>query len=229
MDRPGSGLRRLIGLLLALNLGVLVFGWGLGYWRNQTGQPMTFNADKIRLVSELRPDNPTRANPQAAAQAVPEAVKAVPVPNCVAWSGLDADELARVEASLKEAGITTAQYDLTLAKKLGWWVFIPPMADAEALRAVMEALRQKGVTDLAVVRGGTMANAVSLGAFPSLARARIHAALMTGKEIEGVRYGPRLGSGEVRLILNNAVPAERRKKLAGLWPSSLVPGACAGE
>lgn len=230
MDRPGSGLRRLIGLLLVLNLGVLAYGLALEYWRGRAEPPLAFNGDKIRLLAEFRPDSPTREGAPAPVEPVPAApAEAAPESRCLVWPGLDADSLAQVEARLAAAGIAAEAYEPVLAKKLGWWVYLPPVPDADALRAALDDLRAKGVTDLAAVRSGSMLNAISLGAFPTLARARAHAELMARKGVAGVRYGPRPGTGEVRLTIQNTVSADALAKLAGLWPQDLRPGVCAGE
>jgi hypothetical protein len=229
MDRPGSGLRRLVGLLLVLNLGVLGFGFGAEYWRGQSAPPLTFNADKIRLVSEPGPQLQAAAKPVAPAQEPPAETEVESAPGCLAWKGLDADDLAEVEADLKRAGVAASGYDLTLGKKLGWWVFLPPQQDAEALRATMKAIRAKGVEDLAAVRSGSMANAISLGVFPTLQRARARAAQMAGKGIAGVRYAPRPGAGEVRLHLDAKLSRDVVAKIGDAWSSKLRPRACSGN
>ncbi len=230
MDRPGSGLRSLIGLLLVLNLGVLAYGFALEYWRGRAEPPLAFNGDKIRLMAEFRPESPARASgPPAEEQAPTTLVEPARESRCLVWPELDADSLAQVGAKLAAVGVEADAYDLILAKKLGWWVYLPPLADADALRAALDDIRAKGVTDLAAVRSGSMVNAISLGAFPTLARARAHAALMERKGVTGVRHGPRPGTGEVRLVLPDSVSAETLAKLAGLWPQNLRPGVCPAE
>ena len=43
-------MRKLIGLLLALNLGMLVVGLAWQFAARESSQPLIFNADKIRLL-----------------------------------------------------------------------------------------------------------------------------------------------------------------------------------
>lgn len=230
MDRPGSGLRRLIGLLLVLNLGVLAYGFALEYWRGRAEPPLAFNGDKIRLMAEFLPENTARESTSPVVEQAPTApVETARESRCLVWPELNADSLAQVEAKLAAAGVEADAYDLILAKKLGWWVYLPPLADADALRAALDDIRAKGVTDLAAVRSGSMVNAISLGAFPTLARVRAHAALMAKKGVAGVSYAPRPGAGEVRLTLPNTVSADVLARLAGMWPQDLRPDTCPSE
>ena len=48
-------MRKLIGLLLALNLGVLLAGLALHFWPASDSPSASFNADKIRLLALSAP------------------------------------------------------------------------------------------------------------------------------------------------------------------------------
>ena len=67
MHRPGSGLRRLTGLLLLLNTGLLAGGLVMTYWPSQTGGIPEFNTEKIRLLDiggqGQRPEMPVQPAP----------------------------------------------------------------------------------------------------------------------------------------------------------------------
>lgn len=226
MHRPGSGLRRLTGLLLLLNIGLLAGGLVVTYWPSHTGTAPEFNAEKIRLLDiggaisgqGHRPETPV----QTAA-----AASGARAPACLNWPSLDADALAAVESHLRAAGLASAEPQFRLAKPLGWWVYQPPFRDAEALRQALEAARGKGVSDLAPVRGGRLANALSLGVFPSLEKARAHAAALTAKGLAEVRVGPRPEAGEVRLVF--PVNARLPGNPAEGWPKELHPGICEAD
>ena len=132
-----------------------------------------------------------------------------------------------IEAHLKQAGIAANAYDIELAKQLGWWVFLPPAENKEALQAMVDEVRRLGVTDYAAVRGGSMLNALSLGAFGKLAQAREHAARLAKKGIKGLKFGPRPESGEARLVFFESVPSSALPKAEAGWPSGLQPERCA--
>lgn len=239
MDRPGSGIRRLTGLLLVLNLGVLVGGLGISNWPAQVVSTLEFNGDKVKF--QRGPDDNGLASVRAKATApvdttpvaTTEAVDAkAPASACLSWRSLDADGLVAVEARLKQAGISPGDYELQLDKRLGWWVYLPPFANAEAVRAAMEDARAKGVSDMAPVRSGKMANALSLGAFPNLEKARAQATNLTGKGIKGVKFGPRPEAGEVRMLFSGTKPKlsseAQLQNLLENWPQNLRPNLCGG-
>jgi hypothetical protein len=191
------------------------------YWPSQTGGIPEFNTEKIRLLDiggqGQRPEMPVQPAPVVSSMRV----------SCLNWPSLDADALAAVEAHLRASGLASAEPQFRLAKPLGWWVYQPPFRDAEALRQALEAARNKGVSDLAPVRGGRLANALSLGAFPSLEKARAHAAALTAKGLAEVRFGPRPEAGEVRLVF--PVNARLPGNPAEGWPKDLHPGICEAD
>ena len=226
MDRTGSGFRRLIGLLVVLNIGVLLMGMGLNYWASKVSPPLTFNADKIQLLQDVRP---VKAKPQpdveAPSDTVPPEESSQEKVACPAWGGLNADQVSQIESHLRQFGVPDGADDLQLGMRLGWWVYLPPMANAQALQVVMEDARSKGVKDMAQVRSGPMENALSLGVFPGYDGARKHAQAMTNRGLRGVRFGPRPDSGLVQLVVLQDTP-QIRKALGSTWPPGLSPNAC---
>jgi hypothetical protein len=232
---------RLIGLLALLNVVVLAVGLSMEQVRGHPAVLVDFNADKVRLLGRAeRPQAAPAAATAAtaatdsedAAAKVPEATaeanagSPTPRPRCLSWSGLDESLLAEIEARLKSAGIAASRYDIRLQKRLGWWVYLPPFANAEAMQAAIDAARKKGVTDIAPLRSGEMMNALSLGAFPTLSAARAHSEKLRALGVHGLRMGPRPNSGSARLTIADKVP---EAKLAGLsegWDKERAPLLC---
>jgi hypothetical protein len=213
---------RWIGLLLLLNGGVLLAGLGLGLWLSKPGPTPEFNADKIRLLESPQSVEETRTSPEVdpVAQEEAEARRA-----CLSWPRLDADGLAAVQAHLDSRGVTRER-EFRVGQALGWWVYLPPLPDAEALRVALEEVNAKGIRDFAAVRGGRLANAVSLGVFPSLDRARAHAAALEAKGLRGLRYGPRPEAGPVRLLWEEKAGGTPAASLGQGWPQGLTPAVC---
>lgn len=225
MDRPGLGLRRLIGLLLILNVGILLAGWAGRVWHGQSKPLVTFNAEKIQLLEDLQPGK--KPSPATASSGEEAAVLKAAEP-CLTWDSLDADGVAQVQAHLRQLGVADADYDLVVEMRLGWWVYIPPLENTAALQVVIEDARGKGVKDMAPVRSGSMANALALGTFPTMDGARKHSQDMTEKGLRGVRYGPRPGAGLARLVTVRDSSALRQAS-ATPWPAGLAPDACKKE
>ncbi len=57
-------------------------------------------------------------------------------------------------------------------RQLGYWVYLPPMETEAAAEERLEELRERGITDLSLVRQGERRYAISLGVFSSRERAR---------------------------------------------------------
>lgn len=227
MGRPRLGLRGLTGLLVALNAGALLVGVLVSVWPERQGAVLEFNGDKVKLLSLQIPESGSSPQPHVEPSAQePARPDSQADTGCLAWQALDGDNLGKVEAALKNLGLGREAYQLTLEKPLGWWVYLPVFRSTEALRQAMDELRLKGVGDMAPVRSGSMANALSLGAFPSLDKARLQAERLTAKGVAGVRYGPRPGSGPIRLTLSGEPPADFSTSLETALPPSIRPGAC---
>ncbi len=245
---------KLIGLLALLNVVVLLVGMSMEAVRDQPAALLGFNADKVRLVGKVeRPqaDPVAVAEPAGASDAMEEApvpdvvaepalpaeptVPVAPVhagvpvqggARCLVWAGLEADVWSEIEVRLKNAGIKPADFDMRLDKPLGWWVYLPPFPSAEAARAEVEALRRRGVKDIAPVRGGALVNAVSLGVFPTLEKARAHADSLARLGLESMRIGPRPKSGTATLVIAPQVAADKLARLAVGWGRGVNPKVC---
>jgi hypothetical protein len=242
MDRTGNirpGAWKLIGLLLALNLGVFLAGMALQRWLPDEPAPLVFNAEKIRLVAaSVNSAARQSATPQAPADAVAANAPRAPAKaetasslRCLSWTSLDADALLAIETHLRQLGLAANAYDIELAnepgKSLGWWVFLPPLENKAALQAKIEEARRLGVSDLAPVRGGSMRNALSLGAFAKLEQARAHAAALAEKGLKDVKFGPRPGAGAARLVFAARVADSALPSAESGWPEGLQPARCA--
>lgn len=228
-------MRRLIGLLLALNLGVMLAGLALQYWSGQTPPAALFNADKIRQLDLSMPTPPPveaiavpTPPPVEAAASPPAASVAPPAPRsrCLQWASLDVTSFQSIERYLAQSGFTFEDSALTLEKNLGWWVFLPPQENQIEVQARVDEITRLGITDFALVRGGSMRNAVSLGTFARAAQARQHVANLSRKGVKGMQYGPRPEAGVARLQLPASLADGRLEKLLAAWPREVRPIPC---
>lgn len=228
MDRAGSWLRGLTGLLLALNLGLFAVGLLAQNWPVQASGPRNMNAEQILLAATLPQVAASAEAMPASAADLPAEVAELPAPDayhCLAWSKLDTERVLAMEKSLAEAGLKATDYHWETDEKLGWWVYLPPLPDATRMRAAIDALRAQGVMDADPVRAGSMIHAVSLGMFPSLDKARLHHAAMVKKGVKEAVYGPRPGLETIRLVLVNA-PGQDLSEALRQAGRGLMPEAC---
>lgn len=225
---------RLIGLLLLLNGVILVAGLSMEHVRAQPARLVDFNADKVRLLERVeRPvvvpaDTSDTAVVASVTPPEPTMRVATGASRCLSWPGLDVGLMGEIETRLRAVGIDDTHYELKLEKRLGWWVYLPPFADAGAAQAAIEVAREKGVKDIVAVRGGAMAHAVSLGAFPTLAKARAQLQALRALGVQGAVAGPRPNSGAARLILADTVPGAGLVGLGKDWGRH-APLACKGN
>lgn len=230
MDRAGSRLRALTGLLLALNLGLAGVGLGVAYWPRHEAMLPTMNAEQIRLaVTTPMPGRSRDATSvTSSASALPEGPEAAVMPSaagrCLTWHQLDSERALALDQALIEAGLKVGDYAWELSEKLGWWVYAGPYEDSAQMRAWIAEAHRRGVADVEPVRGGPMSNAVSLGVFAELGHARRHADLMRHKGLQDVRYGLRPKVETARLILNKpdtpALTDAIRRASRGLLPQA---------
>ncbi len=222
-----------LGLLL-LNVVVLVAGLTLEYQLEQPRALSGYNADKVRLLDR---DGADAAGDSAAEPAMAQAAdgssspvgsarqdaaptgKAGGLAGAVAQPGgpvclrvglegtaaYDALRRAMAQAGLGGQGLRTDG-------RLGWWVYWPPLDDPVEQVQALAAIDRAGVRDVAPIRQGPMARAISLGMFASEAAARAQHGLLTRKGLTALRYGPRPGIRAVYLDL----PAAERDKLTPL-------------
>lgn len=223
-----------LGLLL-LNVVVLAAGLTLEHWRAQPRGPVGYNADKVRLLPKAgvtpvggaeaktpgartaaMASGPTTrpANDMATAEGDSGAVvgrKAQPTgPVCLKADLAGSAAYAALRRAMAQAGL--AGRTLRTEERLGWWVYWPPLDDPVQQVQALAAIDRAGVKDVAPIRQGPMARAISLGMFASEADARVQHDVLARRGLEALRYGPRPGIRAVYLD----IPAAELDKLTAL-------------
>ena len=103
---------------------------------------------------------------------------------CVRVTGFDdAADAAEAKALLRERGVDADVRQARNEVVKDHWVFHPPLPSRAEAIAKMEEMRAEGVEDLAVMRDGDQANAISLGIYRSTNNMRRRIA-----ELEGIGY-----------------------------------------
>lgn len=225
MDRPMFGRAGSIALgLLLLNVVVLAAGLTMEHWRDQPRALIGYNADKVRVLNEagVVPAGavatmaaPATAGPgDAAAHAESDAATsggagglsgqaAQPAePACFKVSLTGAAAYAALRQAMGQVGLDGRP--LRTEERLGWWVYWPPVDDPVEQVQALAAIERAGVKDVAPIKRGPMARAISLGMFASEADARAQHAALARKGLTALRYGPRPGIRAVYLDLSGA-------------------------
>lgn len=232
MDRPRFGRAGSIALgLLLLNVVVLAAGLALEHRRDQTRTLTGYNADKVRLLNKAggEPDGgvaalekgvQTAARPSTASDreeiASATAADGPPVqaqatgPACFKANLAGPTAYAALRRAMGQAGLSGQS--LRTEERLGWWVYWPPLDDPVQQVQALAAIDQAGVKDVAPIRQGPMARAISLGMFASEADARAQHGVLVRKGLTALRYGPRPGIRAVYLD----IPAAEQDKLTAL-------------
>lgn len=236
MDRPMFGRAGSIALgLLLLNVVVLVAGLTLEHWRAQPRALIGYNVDKVRLLNKVgaTPDGGGVAKPEGAqadaasnlSTAQPDDAAVSPAggsggvdgqvalptgPVCLKASLAGPAAYAALRRAMGQAGL--GGQSLRTEERLGWWVYWPPLDDPVQQVQALAAIDRAGVKDVAPIRQGPMARAISLGMFASEADARAQHGVLSRRGLEALRYGPRPGIRAVYLD----IPAADRDKLPAL-------------
>jgi hypothetical protein len=211
MTDMGRGGRVVLWLLLA-NVLLLAAGLALQRWQDQPKLLAGYNADKVRLLEPAAPGTAERPAAKAADAAV-STERPGAGPLCLAAALTGAADYQALRQALRDAGLD--RVELRMDERLGWWVYWPPITDPVEQVQVLAAIGKAGVRDVAPIRRGPMARAISFGMFASEADARAHRELLRGKGLDKLEYGPRPGVGEVMLIVPaaDATRVERLRRL----------------
>lgn len=156
--------RALIVLLLVLNLGVGMW-WAL---RPATTSPPTpggpMGAPRLLLLREA--PQPARAVTVATTPAAPAPSTMIATARrCVAFGPFtDAMTLAQASAKLQ---LQVARLHVREASTTGhgWRVWLPPLADHDAARAMAARIAAAGFKDYYIVPGGDEGNSIALGRY----------------------------------------------------------------
>lgn len=237
-----------LGLLL-LNVVVLAAGLTLEHWRAQPRALIGYNADKVRVVKRagLTPAGGVEApavsartaaatgqatgqpedSTTPAAGGVAQRMTPPSGPLCLRAGLAGPTAYTALRRAMGQAGL--GGLPLRTEERLGWWVYWPPLTDPVEQVQALAAIDRAGVRDVAPIRQGPMARAISLGMFASEADARAQHGVLSRKGLQALRYGPRPGIRAVYLD----IPAADRDKVAALRAAplegvTLDEGACPG-
>ncbi len=63
------------------------------------------------------------------------------------------------------AAISTKERSEALRKQVGYWVYIPPLANLQLAKGALQQMKQNDISDAMIISEGTKANAISAGVY----------------------------------------------------------------
>jgi hypothetical protein len=153
------------------------------------------NADKVKIIPAPEPKRaaappppPPAAEPAPAPTPAPKPV----VLACAEVGNFNPEDAKRFKAELAAASLTERLSQRTIQEISSHMVYIPPLADMEAVNKKVGELRQLGVNDYFVIQDNSPLRwAISLGVFKQEEAARAHLAGLNQKGVRSARIGQR--------------------------------------
>ena len=183
---------------------------------------------RINLLRSGTADNATRPAPTVTAApadtAQPDGAAVAACVELGGASGLNADEVRRVETQLAELALGARMSERKSGDTAGFVVHLPPFKNrAEADRAAAE-LRRIGVEDFFVIQDATpLKFGISLGVFKTEDAARAHLTALAQRGVRNARVSPRPSTTQHTWIQVRDVDAVLAARLSDLGQS--VPAA----
>lgn len=213
-------------ILLAANLALAAwFALTRGEARDAHLMVQQINPEKIKVIS-AREKPPA---PPAAAAKLPEPPKMLA---CVEWGGFAPAEATRVEEALAPLGMGSKLTQRKAEESIGWWVFIPPLANRQAANQKTAELKSLGVEDFFIVsEDPKWRNAIQFGLFKSQEAANARLEALRAKRVRSAQAGKRDAQISKVFFQMRDVPEAFASKLGDM--KTMFPGSevkpCAPE
>ena len=173
-------LRALIVLLVALNAGALAWAvWrpavpDAGTERFPAGVPRLELAGATPTPGPVPQAPPTQEAPAPDPGAALEPAPTPPqVARCLRFGPFATDAaLAAARSALQPLVQQLVEFQRTPPAGRGWRVYLPPQADRAAAQALVERIREAGISDYYIIAEGAEAHSIALGRYGSEQAAR---------------------------------------------------------
>ncbi len=167
--------------------------------------------EQIRLQAESSPGAPV----------VPPASSAVAAsagtPVCLEWGEFSGADLTKAAAALAPLQLGNKLSQRQVEHTIGYWVYIPPIADKNALNQKIAQLKARGVKEYFVVQEpGQWLNAISLGVFKTEETAKKFLDELRAKGVRSAQTGERATRIKAATFSVTGVDEATAAKLASL-------------
>jgi hypothetical protein len=210
-------------ILLAANLALGAWALlGRGDARDAHLVAQQINPEKIKLLGEK----------DRAKLAVAKPAEAPKMLACIEWGGFAASDAAKVEEALAPLAAGTKLTQRRVDDSVGWWVFIPPLANRQAANQKVVELKSLGVDDFFIVNEDPKwRNAIQFGLFKTEEAARTRLETLRAKRVRSAQSGKREGQITRVFFQMREVPEAFSSKLGEM--KAMFPGSevkpCAPE
>ncbi len=195
--------------------------WGgalTGSVRNAQGLA-ELNPEKILLLDALpAPEIPSLSVPLPVpvTAATPNG-KTTAIKTCMEWGEFSGTDLARAENELGKMKLGDRLAQRTVEYASGYWVYIPPLRNKDALNKKIAEIKTIGVEDFYVVKDPKdWYNAISLGVFKTEESAKNFLAILKKKGIRTAKVSERKHKLKFAVFLINNADTELATHLTTL-------------
>lgn len=220
-------MKRVVWLLLLLNAVLL------GYFRFSQSSPVeivpsheAIAADQLKIVTAEE----LAALPKKSVPALAAAQSAVAAMACYEWGSFSTGNISRARNILEKFSIQSELKETAAQDATRYWVYIPPLANAEKAQAKNNELRALGIEESLVIQEPQWRNAISLGVFKDEALANKLLEDLRGRGVKSAIKGVRNHEGgQASFYLRNvpeAVAGEIDKLRPDFSGSELKKVAC---
>jgi hypothetical protein len=216
-------MKRLIALLVLLNLGLLIY-FNLG-----NILPSTPSVKR----PEIMPEKIHLPSAQEIAAMPRPAVNLTPAPQqsaCYQWGVFSGARIDVAETTAQKLGLSATRQEQIPMQARRFWIYRPPLNSAEEAQAKAAELKALGVEYLQVVQEPKWKNAISFGVFADESRANKLLNELKAKGVNNVEKALRNQGGSYSSLVFTNLTADHVAALQQLKPSfpeaNLEPVAC---
>ena len=177
------------------------------------------SAAPVAAPAKVSPTSAPAATPATAstqAAAIPPPAAEQNALTCVEWGDFSGADLKRSEAALSTLQLGDKLSQRQIEHSIGYWVYIPPQKDKNAVTQKIAQLKTRGIEEYFVVQDkGPWLNAISLGIFKTPEAAQhFLSELRSTKDVRTAKTGERTNKFNTTLFALNGLDDDAMKKLA---------------
>ena len=205
-------MKRIITLLVMLNLGLLIY-FNLGH--------ILPSAPSVKRP-EIMPEKihlPTAQEIAAMPRPVVNLPASPPQTGCYQWGVFSSERIAAAEATALKLGLSATLQEQIPMQARRFWIYQPPLKTAEEAEAKAAELKALGVEYLQVVQEPKWKNAISFGVFADESRANKLLNELEAKGVKNVEKALRNQGGSYSSLVFTNLTADNVAALQQLKPS----------